>query len=80
MSWENCANENRCDGSDAGPPADITVDASQGSVLSNFSDASPATTQTPLSLLTPENMGLPLTPICRVTEEEHTTGRAGEDG
>ena len=80
MSGETCKNENRCDGSDAGPPAAITVDASQCSVRSNLSDASPVTPQTPLSILTPEIMGLSLTPLCHVTEEDKTTGGAGEDG
>ena len=70
-------NENRCDGSDAGPPAAITVDASQGSVQINLSDTSPATQQTPLSLLTRYNMFLPLTPLCCVTEEYKTAGGAG---
>ena len=56
----------QCDGSDADPPAAITVDASQVSVRSNLSDASHATPQTPLSLLTPDNMGLPITPLFRV--------------
>ena len=32
----------------------------------NLSNASPETHQTPLSLLSPVNMGLPLTPLCRV--------------
>ena len=39
---------------------------SQGSVQSNLSDDSPATPQTPLSFLTPEDIGLPLTPLCHV--------------
>ena len=56
----------QCEGSDSDPSAAITVDASQISVQGNLSDASPATPQTPLYLLTPENMGLPLTPLCRV--------------
>ena len=56
----------RCDGSDSDPSAAITVDASQGSVKISFLDDSPATPQTPLSFLTPENMGLPLTPLCHV--------------
>ena len=56
----------RCDGSDAEPPSAITCDALQGSLRSNLSDASPAITHTPLSLLTPYNMGLSLTPLCRV--------------
>ena len=56
----------RCDGIDADPPEDIKVDASQGSVRSNLSDASPATPQTPLSILTSVNMGLPLTTLCHV--------------
>ena len=56
----------QCDGSDPDLSAAITVDALQGSVQSNFSDDSPATPQTPLSFLTPENMGLPLTLLCRV--------------
>ena len=56
----------RCDGSNANPPAAITADALQVSVQNNSSDASPATPQTPLYLLTPENMGLPLTPLFRV--------------
>ena len=68
MSGETCANENRCDGSDAVPPSAIIVDASQGIVQSNLSDASHATPQNTLSLLTPENMVLPLTPLCRVME------------
>ena len=68
MSGETRVNGNRCDVSDANPTAAITVDASQGSVRSNLSDASPATPQNPLSLLSPENMGLPLTPPCRITE------------
>ena len=58
--------ENQCDGSDSDPSAAITVDALQGSVKSDLSDDSPATPQTPLSFLTPENMGLPLTPLCHV--------------
>ena len=58
MSGETCVNENLCDGSDSDPPAAITVDASQGSVQSNVPDASPTTPHNPLSLLTPENMGL----------------------
>ena len=57
---------NQCDGSDPYLSAAITVDASQGSVQSNLSDDSSATPQTPLSFLTPENMGLPITPLCRV--------------
>ena len=56
----------QCEDSDTDPPADITVEVSQGGVRSNLSGASPATPQTPLSLLTPDNMGLPLTPLCRV--------------
>ena len=56
----------RCDVSDAELPAAITVGASQCSVRSNLSDAYPATPHTPLYLLTPENMGLPLTPLCRI--------------
>ena len=56
----------RCDGSDSDPSAAIKVDASQGSVKINLYDDSPATPQTPLYFLTPENMGLPLTPLCRV--------------
>ena len=55
-----------CDGSDPDLSAAITVDASKGSVHSNLSDDSPATPQNPLSFLTPENMGLPLTPLFRV--------------
>ena len=66
MSEENRVNENQCDSSDADPPADTTADALQGSVQSNLSDASPVIPQTPLSLLTPENMGLSLTPLCCV--------------
>ena len=61
-------NERRCDGCDAGPSAAIAVDLSYGSVRSNFSDASPATVQNPLSLLSPENIGLPLTRFFRVME------------
>ena len=68
MSGETRVNENRCDGSDADPPAAITVDASQGSVRSNLSDDSTETPQNNLSLLTPYNMGLPLTPTCSVME------------
>ena len=79
MRGETCANENRCDSSDAGPSAAITVDALQGIVRSNLSGAYPATPKNPLSLLTPENMGLSLTSICCVTEEDKTTGGAGED-
>ena len=43
MSGKTCLNENRCDGSDDGPSAAITVDASQGSVHSILYDASPMT-------------------------------------
>ena len=67
MSGETLSNKNRCDRSDTGPPAAITFDASQGSVLRNLFGASPATQKTPLSLLTPDNMGLPLTPLCCIT-------------
>ena len=56
----------QCDGSDTDLSAAITVDASKGSVHSKLSDDSPATPQTPLSFLTSENMGLPITPLCRV--------------
>ena len=55
-----------CGGSDTKPPADITVDVSQGSVRINLSGASPATLQTPLFLITPENIGLPIIPLCQV--------------
>ena len=55
----------RFDGSDSDLSAAVTVDASQGSVKFYFSDDSPATPQTSLYFLTPENMGLPLTPLCR---------------
>ena len=41
---------------------------SQGSVRSNFSDASPVTPQNILSLLTPDNMGLLLTNPCCIME------------
>ena len=68
MSGETCANENIFCGSDAGPPEAIKVDALIGSVQSTLSDASPETPQTPLSLLTPDNMGLPLTPLRCVME------------
>ena len=68
MSGETRVNENQYDSSDAYPPAAITLDASQGSVRSNLSDASPATPQNPLSLLTPENMGLSLTTACCVMD------------
>ena len=43
MSGKTCANENRCDVSDTGLPAAITVDGSQGSVWSNLYDDSPTT-------------------------------------
>ena len=66
MTVSDLTPPHRCDGNDADPPSDITVDVSQGSVQSNLSDASPATPHTPLSLLTPENMGLTLTPLCRI--------------
>ena len=66
MSGKTCANENRCDRSDAGPPETITVDASQVSVRSNLAYASPVILNTPLSPLTPDNMSLPLTPLCQV--------------
>ena len=56
----------RCDGSDSDPSAAITVDASQGSVQGNLYDDFTATPPNPLSFLTPENMGLPLTPFFRV--------------
>ena len=68
MSVETHVNENRCDGSDADPLSAIIVDASQGSVQSNLSDAYPETSHNILSLLTPDNMSLPLTPPCRVME------------
>ena len=66
MAVSDLTPPHQCDGSDSDPSAAITVDAPQGSVQSNLSDDSPATPQTPLSFLTPENMGLLLTPLCRV--------------
>ena len=66
MSGETRVNEKNCDSSDADRPAAITVDASQGSVRSNLPDASPATPHNPLYILTPDNMGLPLTLPCRI--------------
>ena len=56
----------QCDGSVPDLSAAVTVDASQVSVQSNLSDDYPVTPQTPLYILTPENMGLPLTPLCHV--------------
>ena len=56
----------QCYSSDPNLSAAIAVDVSQGSVQSNLSDDSPVTPQTPLSFLTLENMGLPLTPLCHV--------------
>ena len=68
MSGETRVNENRFDGSDADPPEAIKVDASKGGVQSNLSDASPATPQNPLYIITLENMGLLLPPPFRVME------------
>ena len=35
---------------------------------SNLYDVSPATPHTTLYIITPDNMGLPLTPLCRIME------------
>ena len=67
MAVSDLTPPHQCEGSDANPPEAIIVDAFQCSVQSNLSDDSPATPQTPLFILTPENTCLPITPLCRLT-------------